>query len=143
MTLARPGGFIFPFIEAGPTMAGMLERLLESDEADFIRRVLSACSKRPVAAPATAAPAPETAPQLAAGSAAPDSLTNRELDVLELLAERLQNKEIASRLCVSTHTVNYHLKSVYAKLGVGNRRQAVSRAHEMGILKPTESPGRE
>ena len=143
VTLARPGGFIFPFIEAGPTMAGMLERLLESDEADFIRRVLSAFSKRPVAAPATAAPAPEIAPQLAAGSAAPDSLTNRELDVLELLAERLQNKEIASRLCVSTHTVNYHLKSVYAKLGVGNRRQAVSRAFEMGILKPAESPGQE
>ncbi len=133
--LARPGGFIFPFIEAGPTMAGMLERLLESDEADFIRRVLSAFSKRPVAAPATAAPAPETAPQLAAGSAAPDSLTNRELDVLELLVERLQNKEIASRLCVSTHTVNYHLKSIYGKLGVGNRRQAVAAAIRDGLIK--------
>ena len=62
VTLARPGGFIFPFVEAGPTMAGMLEGFLESDEADFIRRVLSAFPKRPVAAPATAAPAPETAP---------------------------------------------------------------------------------
>ena len=135
VTLARPGGFIFPFVEAGPTMAGMLERLLESDEADFIRRVLSAFSKRPVAAPATAAPAPEIAPQLAAGSAAPDSLTNRELDVLELLAERLQNKEIASRLCVSTHTVSYHLKSIYGKLGVGNRRQAVAAAIQNGLFK--------
>ena len=134
-TLARPGGFIFPFVEAGPTMAGMLERLLESDEADFVRRVLSAFSKRPVAARATAAPAPETARQLAAGSAPPENLTNRELDVLELLAERLQNKEIASRLGVSTHTVSYHLKSIYGKLGVGGRRQAVAAAIRDGLIK--------
>ncbi|MGB5379503.1 MAG: LuxR C-terminal-related transcriptional regulator, partial [Acidimicrobiia bacterium] len=134
-TLARPGGFIFPFVEAGPTMAGMLERLLESDEADFVRRVLSAFSKRPVAARATAAPAPETARQLAAGSAAPENLTNRELDVLELLAERLQNKEIASRLGVSNHTVSYHLKSIYSKLGVGGRRQAVAAAIRDGLIK--------
>ena len=134
-TLARPGGFIFPFVEASPTMAGMLERLLESDEADFVRRVLSAFSKRPVAARATAAPAPETARQLAAGSAPPENLTNRELDVLELLAERLQNKEIASRLGVSTHTVSYHLKSIYGKLGVGGRRQAVAAAIRDGLIK--------
>ena len=61
-------------------------------------------------------------------------LTNRELDVLVLLAERLSNKEIARRLVISPATVKRHTLSLYTKLDVAGRREAVARARDLGIL---------
>jgi LuxR family maltose regulon positive regulatory protein len=62
-------------------------------------------------------------------------LTNRELDILELLARRLSNKEIAAKLFISPNTEKKHLDNMYGKLNVGSRRQAVEKAHTLGILK--------
>lgn len=63
-----------------------------------------------------------------------ESLTARELEVLRLLARGLRNKEIASRLFVSERTVNFHLANIYQKLNVSGRTEALSKAHEQGLL---------
>lgn len=146
--LARPGGWVRPFVEAGPTMAEMLERLDEQEErAGFVKRVLTAFAVSGAPAPPPdrleePTPAEGAAPSRAPSPKALDDLTDRELDVLELLAQRLQNKEIAAQLCISTHTVNYHLKHIYDKLGVQSRRQAVEQALERGILDRAQLWGR-
>ncbi|MGD9343888.1 MAG: LuxR C-terminal-related transcriptional regulator, partial [Desulfuromonadales bacterium] len=61
-------------------------------------------------------------------------LTNREYEILLLLQERLRDKEIADRLCISAETVKTHLKNIYGKLQVGDRRDAVTRAQQLKIL---------
>jgi LuxR family maltose regulon positive regulatory protein len=61
-------------------------------------------------------------------------LTDRELEVLHLLAERLSNPEIARRLFVSLPTVKTHTRNIYGKLGVHSRKQAVAQARALGIL---------
>jgi ATP/maltotriose-dependent transcriptional regulator MalT/ActR/RegA family two-component response regulator len=63
-----------------------------------------------------------------------EPLTNRELDVLEKLASRLTNKEIADSLHISTTTVKGHLQNVYQKLEVNKRREAVEKAKNLGII---------
>ena len=61
-------------------------------------------------------------------------LTNREIDVLILLAERLSDKEIAERLVLSPVTVKKHTQRIYRKLGVDNRRAAVAQARRLGLI---------
>jgi DNA-binding NarL/FixJ family response regulator len=62
------------------------------------------------------------------------ALTRRELSVLRLVAHGLGNKEIASELGISTHTVKYHLASLLAKLGVHSRTEAVTTGLRKGLL---------
>ena len=62
------------------------------------------------------------------------ALTRRELSVLRLVAHGLGNKEIASELGISTHTVKYHLASLLAKLGVHTRTEAVTIGLRKGLV---------
>ena len=64
----------------------------------------------------------------------PDPLSDRELEVLELMAERLSNKEVAGRLYVSVPTVKSHALKIYQKLHVNDRRGAVEKAVALGLL---------
>ena len=63
-----------------------------------------------------------------------DILTPRELEVLNLLAQGLQNKEIANALVISERTVKYHVSSIMSKLGAGNRTEAVAIAANQGLV---------
>jgi DNA-binding NarL/FixJ family response regulator len=67
--------------------------------------------------------------------ALPEPLTERELEVLRLLARGRQNKEIASELVISERTVKFHVSAILAKLDVGNRTEAVSKAAQLGLVE--------
>jgi DNA-binding NarL/FixJ family response regulator len=64
-----------------------------------------------------------------------EELTSRELDVLRLMAKGLRNKEIASELFITERTVKFHANSIYQKLEVNGRTEAVSRAIQRGIVQ--------
>src|SRR5262249_35444918 len=68
-------------------------------------------------------------------------LTARELEVLELVAARLQNKEIAVQLVISEHTVKNHLKNILAKLHLRSRRQAAAYGVARGWVRPHSAGG--
>jgi ATP/maltotriose-dependent transcriptional regulator MalT len=63
-----------------------------------------------------------------------EPLSERELEILHLLAQGLPNREIAQRLILSQETIKWYNKRAYGKLGVGSRSQAVARASELGLL---------
>src|SRR5712692_10090010 len=63
-----------------------------------------------------------------------EPLTRRERDVLSLLAQGLSGPEIAEKLTLAASSVKWHAKHVYAKLGVNSKKQAIARAHELGLL---------
>ena len=111
----------------------MLQRL--DGKKDFTAQVLAAFESPVAPEPSQPSLTESSQARPARVQAGLDDLTNRELEILELLAQRLQNKEIGDQLFISTHTVNYHLKHIYDKLGVHGRRQAVDRAVELGILE--------
>lgn len=63
-----------------------------------------------------------------------ESLTAREHDVLALVADGLPNRDIAARLAISEHTVKFHLASIFGKLGVSTRTEAVQRGLRLGVI---------
>ena len=136
LELAEPEGFTGVFIEGGPPVADVLKDLAEGNrigavQADFVRHILEAFSGSHPSRDEGPAPASSAG----SGPMAPvEPLTERELEVLHLMAEGLKYKEIASRLIVSLNTVRFHVKAIYGKLNVNNRTQAIERARQLRIL---------
>nr|WP_242028103.1 response regulator transcription factor [Pseudanabaena sp. FACHB-2040] len=69
-----------------------------------------------------------------AGEAPTQPLTNREVEVLTLLAEGVGNKTIARRLTLSEHTVKFHISTIFAKLNVSSRTEAVIVGARLGLI---------
>jgi DNA-binding CsgD family transcriptional regulator len=63
-----------------------------------------------------------------------EQLTAREKEVIQLMAQGLANKQIALSLSISEHTVKFHLSSLYAKLGISSRTEAIKRGIELGLI---------
>jgi DNA-binding NarL/FixJ family response regulator len=87
-----------------------------------------------VSAAAFRDPAADDDRDLLAADALHETLTPREIDVIELLAQGLPNKAIADRLGISDQTVKFHVASIYGKLGAVNRTDAVRRAARRGLI---------
>ena len=78
-------------------------------------------------------------PALVDGNAAPVELTEREMDVLNALTDGLSNKAIGKRLWLSEQTVKFHLTSIYRKLGVSSRTEAIATAYGRHLRTSTTS----
>jgi LuxR family maltose regulon positive regulatory protein len=125
LRLAQPGGFIRLFVDMGPVMARLLPQLkVEDDLRDYVGQIRSAF------------PLLQGTQQAMKQGDLLDPLTDRELEILELLYKRLSNKEIAAQLVISPGTVKGHTIKIYQKLDVNGRRQAVEKAVELGLLIP-------
>jgi LuxR family maltose regulon positive regulatory protein len=143
VTMARKGDVVFPFVELGTPMVDLLGQLTGEREftAQIARLVAAfgAPTDGSVIRETEAGDAATERPESRRGVAGRNlkDLTSRELDILDLLSQRLQNKEIAARLNISYQTVGSHLKQIYYKLGVHGRRKAVEEAVKSGILERT------
>jgi LuxR family maltose regulon positive regulatory protein len=127
MDLAAALGLARPFADAHPALG------------EWAARVAAAAEQRdghaadPRLQPARgAAPRPAVLPRMNPSMA----LTPKERKVLELLARNLSNKEIAMAMQIGEETIKWHLKNVFGKLAAGTRKQAVRRAHLLGLLEP-------
>ena len=131
LALAEPGGFVSIFVDEGPPMARLLYEALSSEIApDYVHRLLASF---PVAEPEkTDLPISQSPDSILV-----ESLSDREIEVLQLIAEGLTNPEVGSRLYLSLHTVKVHTRNIYGKLGAHNRTEAVTKARALGVLPST------
>jgi LuxR family maltose regulon positive regulatory protein len=135
--LAESEGYIRAFVDEGPAMATLLSRLRDQERKQgptpYLDNLLTAFSHRIT----THAPLPP-------GSGEPrgyireqpliEPLSERELEVLQLIAHGDSNQEIADRLVITLDTVKRHVTHIFEKLGVHNRVQVVARARTLGLL---------
>ena len=141
--LADADRWVRVFVDAGPVVTELLGVLAgRRASPDFVRTLLDAV-------PAPAGQDAGATAGAGGGTRDPrlallDPLSERELVVLRLLRSDLDGPAIARELVVSLNTVRTHTKHIYTKLGVNNRRAAISRAHQLGLLthpSPTAPAG--
>jgi LuxR family maltose regulon positive regulatory protein len=131
LVMAEPGGFVRTFVDEGPLMAQLLsEAAARGIRPEYIGKLLAAF----VDATKDDADASIRRRMELTPSSLVEPLSAREIEVLQLVAQGLTNKQVADRLYLSLHTVKAHARNIYGKLGVGNRTQAVARAKALGIL---------
>jgi len=125
VALAEPEGYVRTFIDEGPPMMALLKLAAKDRNASsYVRQLLAAFTVAGSVETAVAQPLIEP-------------LSERELEVLRLLESDLDGPDIARELTVSLPTVRTHTRNIYSKLGVTNRRAAVRRAAELGLLSRT------
>jgi LuxR family maltose regulon positive regulatory protein len=132
--LGEPGGALRYFVDLGLELIPLLQKLQDQGTAPaYIQNILNAYDKPELME--SVLPADEANRTLSPEAVfIMGELTNREMEVLHLLGQRLTNKEIAKKLHVSPNTVKKYSINVYSKLEVDNRRQAVARAVDLGII---------
>jgi LuxR family maltose regulon positive regulatory protein len=121
LALAEPGGFIRLFLDEGPPMAALLHEVSKhSVVPEYVRRLQTAFGK--------------VGGRTSSTEYLAEPLSDRELEVLRLLATDLNGPEIARELMVSLSTFRTHTRNIYSKLAVNNRRAAVHRADDLNLL---------
>ena len=139
LSLAEPEGYVRTFVDLGPEMQELLRLAAGQDMCrDYVGILLSAfATAKP---PQAHLPALSAARPLSPIQEQPiEPLGERETQILQLMSARLTNREIAEELYLSVNTVKWYARSIYEKLGVANRREAGSRAVELGII--STNPG--
>jgi LuxR family maltose regulon positive regulatory protein len=126
LALGEPEGFIRSFVDAGGSLVPLLRQAATQGIArQYVGQLLRACEADARRRAGTEAP-PRAQPLI-------EPLSQRELEVLRLVAAGLSNREIADALFVSVNTVKTHLQRIYGKLGVRSRTAAVTRAQELNV----------
>jgi LuxR family maltose regulon positive regulatory protein len=125
LALAQPGGYIRTFVDEGPAMAQLLsEALARGIPPDYCRTLLAAFDIEARSHAVDARP----------DQSLIEPLSQRELEVLRLIAQGLSNREISDRLYVALDTVKGHNRKIFGKLDVQRRTEAIARARELGLL---------
>ncbi len=127
LALAEPDGFVRVFVDEGAPMARLLsEAAARGITPDYTSRLLAAFDGQQKRVGESALP-PAAQPLL-------DPLSERELEILRLIAQGLSNREIGERLFLALDTVKGHNRRIFAKLDVQRRTEAVARARELDLL---------
>jgi LuxR family maltose regulon positive regulatory protein len=137
LTLAEPEGYVRIFVDEGQPMAELLGRMkvreVSGRLAGYLDKLLTAFNKD-----STNRVDLKDKISLQPSAISPDSfvepLSERESEVLRLVAAGLTNQQIANHLVIALGTAKRHTINIYGKLGVNNRTQAVAKARELNLL---------